>query len=177
MTYLDIGLIVVMVLSGLFAMARGFVREVLSIGSWLFAAMIALWLHPRFMPMAMEKINNELVAKIAVIGVIFIIVLVLVSLVTGRISDLVSNSAIGFIDRALGFLFGLARGFVIVAIAFMFFTWLVPSEKGGAPDFIKNAKSYSALQAASVKIWSYLPDNAAEAVKKQLDKNLPKQGG
>jgi membrane protein required for colicin V production len=181
MTYLDIGLIVVMVLSGLFAMARGFVREVLSIGSWLLAALVAVWLHPRFMPLVADKITNDFVAKIVVIGVIFILVLVVVSLITGRISDMVSNSAVGFIDRGLGFLFGLARGFAIVALAFWGFNTLVPADKGGSPDFIKNAKSLSALQGATDKMQSLLPSNPFETMKQQIDKNIgttpPKQGG
>jgi membrane protein required for colicin V production len=175
-TYLDVGLLIIMLLSGLFAMARGFVREVLSIGSWLLAAFTAVWLHPRFMSLATEKIPNEMIAKGVVIGIIFIIVLMLVSFITGRISDMILNSAVGFIDRALGFVFGMARGFLIVTIAFMFFTWLVPTDKdgkGGSFDFVKNAKSLSALQQTADKIWSFIPDNASELMKKQIDKAIP----
>jgi membrane protein required for colicin V production len=174
MTYLDIGLIVVMGLSGLFAMARGFVREVLSIGAWLIAAFGALWLHPHFLGLAIDKISNELVAKIVVISILFIIILMIVSFITGRISDMILNSSVGFIDRILGFGFGLLRGFLIVTIAFMFFTKaLFSSEKDKAnmPEFISKAQSLSALQNASDKITALLPDNLYEQVEKQLDKN------
>ena len=55
-----------------------------------------------------------------VVGIlIFVIVLVLVHLITMRISDTILDSQIGMVDRILGFIFGLARGFVIVVIPYM----------------------------------------------------------
>jgi membrane protein required for colicin V production len=59
--------------------------------------------------------------KVAVGGIIFLIVLIIVHLITARISDTVLDSRVGAIDRILGFLFGVARGFVLVVIPFMFY--------------------------------------------------------
>ena len=57
---------------------------------------------------------------------------------------MVLDSRVGALDRTLGFLFGLARGLVIVVVAFLFFAWLVPDRS--QPEWVKNAKSLVVLQ-------------------------------
>ena len=61
------------------------------------------------------------------VGGIFLLTLLIVSMVTVRFSDMVLDSRVGALDRTLGFLFGLARGLIIVVVAFLFFAWLVPT--------------------------------------------------
>ena len=61
------------------------------------------------------------------IGGVFLGTLLIVSIITVRISDMVLDSRIGALDRTLGFLFGLGRGLIIVVVAFLFFDWLVPA--------------------------------------------------
>ena len=80
----------------------------------------------------------------AVIGGVFLITLLIVSIITVRISDMILDSRIGALDRTLGFLFGLGRGLIIVVVAFLFFAWLVPAAK--QPDGVRNAKSLEVLQ-------------------------------
>ncbi|MGL4289878.1 MAG: CvpA family protein, partial [Phreatobacter sp.] len=119
-TYLDMGLAAIMLISALLAMVRGFVREVLSIASWGLAALATWWAFPRLLPLAQTQVSNELAAKAIVIAGVFLTVLVVVSLITIRISDAILDSKIGVLDRTLGFAFGLARGLVIVVVAFAF---------------------------------------------------------
>ncbi len=71
----------------------------------------------------------------------------IVSIITVRISDLVLDSRIGALDRTLGFLFGLARGFLIMVVAFLFFNWLVQNEQG-QPEWIRDARTKLVLQSA-----------------------------
>ena len=73
------------------------------------------------------------------IGGVFLVTLLIVSIITVRISDMILDSRIGALDRTLGFLFGLGRGLIIVVVAFLFFAWLVPPAK--QPDGVRNAKS------------------------------------
>jgi membrane protein required for colicin V production len=70
---------------------------------------------------------------------VFILTLIVVSIITVRISDMVLDSRIGALDRTLGFLFGLARGLLIMVVAFLFFAWLVPDKQ--QPDWVRSAKS------------------------------------
>ena len=66
---------------------------------------------------------------------VFLRTLLIVSVITVRISDMVLDSRVGALDRTLGFLFGLARGLVIVVVAFLFFAWLVPERS--QPEWVR----------------------------------------
>jgi membrane protein required for colicin V production len=127
-TILDIILLVVMLISGLLAMIRGFMREILSIAAWAAAAVATLYLYARLLPYAKQYFNNDIVAAAAVIGGVFLGTLLIVSIITVRVSDMILDSRIGALDRTLGFLFGLGRGLIIVVVAFLFFDWLVPAK-------------------------------------------------
>jgi membrane protein required for colicin V production len=156
-TLLDIVLIVVMLISGLLAMVRGFMREVLSITAWLLAAAATLYSYAKLLPLAKQYFNNDIVAAVAVVGGVFLVTLLVVSVVTIRISDMVLDSRVGALDRTLGFLFGLARGFLVVLVAFVFFNWLVA--ENSQPPWVKNAKSLTILKSAGDSLRSILPDN------------------
>ena len=67
--------------------------------------------------LAKQYFNNDIVAAVAVVGGVFLVTLLVVSVLTIRISDMVLDSRVGALDRTLGFLFGLARGLIIVVIA------------------------------------------------------------
>jgi membrane protein required for colicin V production len=154
-SWLDVILIVIMLISGFLAMVRGFTREVLSIFSWAVAAVAALYLTPEYSGMLAPYINNPSVAQIAFAAGVFIVTLIVVSLITFRISDRVLDSRVGALDRTLGFIFGLARGFLLVAIVFILFTALARDQ----PEWVRNARSYPILQQTQVAIESLLPMN------------------
>src|ERR1700757_2566385 len=156
-TLLDIVLIAVMLIVGLLAMVRGFMREVLSITAWLLAAAATLYAYAKLLPFAKQYFNNDIVAAVAVVGGVFLVTLLVVSVVTIRISDMVLDSRVGALDRTLGFLFGLARGFLVVLVAFVFFNWLVA--ENSQPPWVKNAKSLTILKSAGDSLRSILPDN------------------
>jgi membrane protein required for colicin V production len=156
-TLLDIILLVVMLVSALLAMVRGFMREVLSIASWAAAAVLTLYAYPKLKPEALKYVNNDLAASALVIGGVFLGTLLIVSVITIKISDMVLDSRVGALDRTLGFLFGLARGLVIVVVAFLFFAWLVPEKTW--PEWVRNAKSRVVLQSTGQALMSLLPDD------------------
>ena len=127
-TLLDVILIGVMLISAVLAMIRGFMREILSIAAWILAALATLYSYAKLLPYAKSYVNNDIVATAAVVAGTFLLTLLVVSVVTVRFSDMVLDSRVGALDRTLGFVFGLARGLIIVVVAFLFFAWLVPSK-------------------------------------------------
>ena len=167
-TLLDIILIGVMLISGLLAMIRGFMREILSIAAWLIAAVVTLYFYAKLLPFAKSYFNNDIIAAAVVVGGTF---LVIVSVITVRFSDMVLDSRIGALDRTLGFLFGLARGLIIVVIAFLFFAWLVPDRS--QPDWVRSAKSRVVLQGTGDWLMSMLPDDPESTILKRFKKPLP----
>jgi membrane protein required for colicin V production len=170
-TLLDIILLVVMLISALLAMVRGFMREVLSIASWAAAAIVTVLGFPKLLPVVQQYISNDIVAKAVTIGGIFLGTLIIVSVVTIKISDMVLDSRIGALDRTLGFLFGLARGLVIVVVAFLFFNWLVPDRS--QPDWVKNAKSLVVLKKTGDTLMSMLPEDPENTILKRLKRPKP----
>ena len=156
-TWLDFVLLGVMLISGLLAMIRGFMREILSITAWAAAAIATLLLYNKLLPIAKANISSDIIATVAVIAGVFLITLLVVSIITVRISDMILDSRIGALDRTLGFLFGLARGLIIVVVAFLFFAWLVPANK--QPDGVRNAKSRMVLENTGEWLQALLPQD------------------
>src|SRR5947208_16132711 len=170
-TILDLVLLAVMLISGLLAMVRGFMREILSIAAWGAAALTTLYAFPRLLPTAKTYFNNDTIAMIAVVAGVFLGTLVVATVITSRICDMVLDSRIGALDRTLGFLFGLGRGLLIVVVAFLFFAWLVPDKQ--QPDWVRSAKSLSVLQSSGAWLQSLLPDDPENTILKRFKKNKP----
>jgi membrane protein required for colicin V production len=170
-TLLDVVLIAVMLISGLLAMVRGFMREVLSIAAWVLAAAATLYAYAKLLPFAKQYFNSDMVAAAAVVGGVFLGTLLLISIVTVRISDMVLDSRVGALDRTLGFLFGLARGLVIVVVAFQFFIWLVPDRS--QPQWVKSAKSRVVLVSTGQWLISMLPEDPESTILKRFKRPRP----
>jgi membrane protein required for colicin V production len=169
--YLDLFLIAVMLISGLLAMVRGLIREVLSIAGWGAAAVAGLYAFSKLLPVTKQYISNDYVAAGVTIGGAFFLTLIVVSIITVKISDTVLDSRIGALDRTLGFLFGLARGLIIVVVAFIFFDWLVPAKS--QPDMIRNARSRIVLQNTGEWLKGLLPEDPENTILKKLKKPKP----
>ena len=170
-TLLDILLLVVMLVSGLLAMIRGFMREILSIAAWGIAALVTLYSYARLLPTVKQYINSDAAAAGVTIVGVFLVTLLLVSIITVPISDMILDSRIGALDRSLGFLFGLGRGLIIVVVAFVFFAWLVPDQR--QPEWIKSAKSKVVLQNTGQWLMSMLPDDPESTILKRLKRPRP----
>ena len=128
-TLLDVTLVVITLLSAILAMVRGFSREVLSIVSWVVAAAAAWFFFPKLTPFTEQYISQPTVAMgVTALG-IFLITLIVVSLITMHIADFIIDSRVGAVDRILGFLFGAARGVLLMVVAVVFLNWLNPDQQ------------------------------------------------
>jgi membrane protein required for colicin V production len=153
-TLLDGILIGFTLVSALLAMVRGFSREILSIASWVAAAAAAYFFHPLALPYLTPYIENEKLALAAAAAVIFIIALIVVTVITMKIADFIIDSRVGALDRTLGFLYGAARGILVVAVALLFFNWLVGANP---PAWVTFAKSRPMLENIGARIEALLP--------------------
>jgi membrane protein required for colicin V production len=151
LSYLDAGLLAMALLSGLLAMYRGFTREVLSILSWV-AALGAVLYFVLYHKPAAEDLARQFsvplpVAQIVMGAIIFLVVLIVVHLITARVSDSILDSRVGMIDRILGFAFGVVRGFVLIVIPYMFYEQFFP-DPGNQLDWVRNARSLPYIKSA-----------------------------
>jgi membrane protein required for colicin V production len=170
-TLLDILLLVVMLISGLLAMIRGFMREVLSIAAWGLAALATLYGYSRLLPTVKQYVSSDVVATGVTIVGVFLITLLVISIITVRISDMILDSRVGALDRTLGFLFGLGRGLLIVVIAYLFFDWLVPDRS--KPEWVSRAKSQVVLSRTGTWLKDQLPEDPESTILKRLKRPKP----
>jgi membrane protein required for colicin V production len=161
-TALDVILVAIALLSAILAMLRGFTREVLSILSWVVAGVAAVWAYPLMKDRVRDLIQPDPLADGVLLGGTFVVVLIAVSLITVRITDLILDSRVGAVDRTLGFIFGFVRGVVLVVIAFLFFSWLVPERQ--QPSWVQNARTAPFMTEAGRVMLDYLPEDPSELV-------------
>ncbi|WP_137392444.1 CvpA family protein [Rhodoligotrophos defluvii] len=159
---LDVILIGIMLVSGLLALMRGFTREILSILAWAGAALAAYVAYTGFREFARSYIQPDYVADITLVAGVFFLVLIIISVLTSKISDWILDSGVGALDRTLGFVFGLARGLLLVVVAYIFFIWLVPVER--RPEWVRNAASLPLIEDTSTFVISFLPPDVAETL-------------
>lgn len=154
---IDIGVVLVLVISGVLAYARGLVHEVLSVGGWIGAVFATIFFYPVIQPLARQFIPVDLAADLSAGVVIFIVTLVILSLATRALSSRVKESALNVLDRSLGFLFGLARGALLICVAYLGLEFLVP--KSEQPEWITSAKTMPVIVEGAAALLDMIPDN------------------
>ncbi len=151
-TIIDGVVAVVIVLSALLAYSRGFVREAMAIAGWVIAAILAFLFAPQVEPLVKEipvvgdflKDSCEL-AIIAAFAVVFAVALVVTSLFTPLFSTIVQRSMLGGLDQGVGFLFGVLRGVLLVAVAFFVYETVITTQDITMVDESRSAKVFSRL--------------------------------
>jgi len=162
----------VVLFSAVLAMVRGFSREVLSIASWAGAVAAAYYLYPLLLPYAKNYTADDRIALAGSAGLIFVIALIIISFITTRIADFIIDSRIGAMDRTLGFLFGAARGILLLVVAVAFWNWLVDAKN--RPDWVNNAKSKPFLDTLVLKLEGILPTDIEPQIRARiLGKDAP----
>jgi len=155
-TAVDGGAALIILVSAILAYSRGLVRELMSILGWIGAAILAFIFAPSAAPLVKEipfgvgeflADSCELSAVAAFAGV-FAIGLILAALFTPLFAAVVQRSALGGIDQALGFLFGVARGVLLIAIAFIVYDRALGPNSVPMIDNSRTAKVFANFQAS-----------------------------
>ena len=170
-TLIDGIVAIIVVISALLAYSRGFVRETLSILAWVVAAVVAFIFTPQVEPLVKEvPWIGEFVGQsceIAIIlafGAVFAVALVLMSIITPLFSSMVQRSALNGIDQGLGFLFGVVRGLLLVAVAFFVYEVVLTTE---GLEMIDDSRSAAVFSQFTQSIQDQDPEAAVEWAKQQ----------
>ena len=174
----DLSVLAIILISGLLAFARGFVREILSVVAWVGAAVATVYLFRFAQPVARTYIEVELIADIAAGMVVFVVVLIALSLMSHAISRRIRESSLGPLDRSLGLVFGLVRGAAVVALGYLVFTVMFP-QADSRPEWITQARSEPWIEKGAEVLASVLPErwvaksmDAADEAKRAADQAL-----
>jgi len=161
-TALDGIVILVIFLSAVLAMVRGLSRELLSLVSWALAALFAYLVYKPALGLTSNYIHNPKIALGVTIIVLFLAALIILSIISMKFADIVIDSRIGALDRTLGFVFGIIRGLVILAIAILFLNGLIkPDEQ---PAWLAQAKSKPLLDNIGSAIWRAVPKSLIDKI-------------
>ncbi len=163
-TAVDGGAALVIILSAILAYSRGLVRELMSIVGWIGAAILAFIFAPAATPIVKElPVVGEFLSDscelsvIAAFAGVFAIGLILAAIFTPLFASVVQRSALGGIDQALGFLFGVLRGVLLIAVAFIVWDRALSNQSVPMIDNSRTAKVFANFQAA---IDSAIPQDA-----------------
>jgi len=160
MNALDLIVIGGIALSALFAFARGFVREALSIAAWAGAAFATLYGLPYARPYAHRLIHVPTLADIAAAAALFVVSLIILSILTSTLSGRIRQSALSAVDRALGLAFGVARGVVIACLCFIALSWAV--QERDWPQWLRDARTRPFLAEGADMLKSLVPSEARQ---------------
>ncbi len=154
----DYIIIVIIAVSTVISLLRGFVRESLALAGWI----LAIWVSMMYMHQMAIFITPYINVPPSILSLIsfmilFVITLILAALVTNLGANLVDKTGLSGTDRAIGMLFGIARGILIVGVLVLLagFT-MVPQD-----PWWKESVLISHFQQLAVQMKAFLPSHIA----------------
>jgi membrane protein required for colicin V production len=156
MNWVDGVVLAVLALSAIVALFRGLVQEVLGIGAWVGAALAALALRPVLSPLLLDAVEAPWIADAIALAGVFLAVLVVLKVIIATVARRVQDSALGGADRALGMLFGLARGAFLVVVAYIL-GGVTLSEPERWPQPVREARSLPVVAEGARWLMEQLP--------------------
>lgn len=167
----DLVVIGIVVFSGLFALMRGLVKEVFSIVSWVGAAAAALYGYAYALPFVSRVVSPAWLAGAITGGGLFIVSLIALGMLATFISGAVRKTSAGALDRSLGFLFGLARGGLIVCAAWLVISRVMTYDE--MPVWAKGARTLTLVERGATALSGLIPGRAVAAGPTRTDAKAP----
>lgn len=155
MVSVDIIIISIVLLSLIFGWVRGLTKEMLSIIAWFGGGYLAVILFPYTKELARSYINHGLIADFVTICGLFVLFLTIISIFNYFCSNFIKKSVLNITDKALGAIFGIVRGILIVAILDLVIAQCMLNE---TPKWIEDSKLRPTITSVSDFIILILPD-------------------
>ena len=168
----DFATIVVLVISGVLATLRGLTREIMGLAGWPISIVAARLSAPYIEPLLTDMIRVEGISNALAWGIPFIVVVVLWFAFSSVVSPGLSKAGLGGLDRWLGFLFGLIRGFVIVLVIYVGAVIGADGEDR-LPGLVTDAQIIPALRESAHLMSGVLPPDMADKITDNLPDAAP----
>jgi len=168
----DLIVIAILLVSALLAFSRGFVRELLSVAVWVGAIFATLYGFAYVEEYTSQWISTVWLSWIAASVTIFIPTLIILALISHVLSGQVRDSALGAVDRSLGFLFGLFRGVIIVCLAYLLMELILPKEE--QPEWLRAAATITLVEEGAGLLLQLAPEDAVEKGGATMDRATEK---
>ena len=159
LTAFDVAALLVVGLSVLVAWLRGALREMLTIATWLGAGIVAFYGFPYARELARQTMQTEWLADAAALCVVFVVPLIAFKVLAAVLSDRMPGGHAETVDRMVGAAFGLARGALVVCLAYLGLTILVAPEDH--PAWVRNAVVLPYVQDGAALLNRLMPEDVA----------------
>ncbi len=167
----DLGVVAVVLLSAVLAFVRGFTRETLAIAGWVAAIAVTIYGFEPVKPFAEQQIEPPWLADTVAGAGLFLVTLLVATIVARTIAVRIQASMLGPVDRSLGFVFGLARGAVLLSLAYLLLVKVLPADD--RPDWIMEARTLPLIERGTVLLLALTPPSirepALEAIRAAAD--------
>lgn len=169
----------VLLVSAVIAFLRGFIREVLTIAgvvgglaaAYIGGPFFSVYVHDW---MGISKVTPEgeepqrlfdivpytLIAEFMAYGAIFIVVMIILSVLSHLLAEMVKSVGLGAIDRSLGVVFGVARGALLLGLLYLPLYVLLDGET--KERWFAGSNTHIYLEKTSALIGSFLPSETLE---------------
>jgi len=155
MTVVDVVVIFVIFLSALFSLIRGFVKESISLATWIIAIWLAATFAPKLSAALPNSIESEAVRQAVGFGVLFVLTLMVGALVNMLVNQLVKKTGLSGADRLFGVAFGVLRGALIIVV-FVVIGGMTPLPE---TDWWQSSALLQWFESAAIVIQEYIPQD------------------
>jgi membrane protein required for colicin V production len=156
-TVIDCVIVLIIVVSAGYAAWRGFLWETLTIFAWATAAFACLYFGPYIIPLTRSLVHVDWLASLLAYAAVFLGVFIPLAFLVSRFSEGVKHSPIGPLDRVAGLAFGIVRGLVIVALAYLAFTYFVPIRN--QPRWVTQARLLPIVETTADILLTLVPEH------------------
>lgn len=162
----DVAVLLIFLVLGVYGYIQGFVHVVLSLASWIGGAIVTVFAFPYARPIARDFITiHPLAADLGAGIVIFIATLVAFTMLTRMFSSAVQSSALNILDRSLGFLFGVVLSAVVISAAFVGMQMLLP-DPDERPTWISEARTMPLIETGANVLIDVIPQEYRERLRR-----------
>jgi len=167
---LDVIILIIVGISGLIALSRGLIKEVLSIVGWVLSACAVVWLLPFFTKITNQYVDSGLISGI--ISAIFILILFMIiwTITTDNMVGKIRSSKLSGLDRVLGLFFGIMRAFLLVILINILVSWCITESH--QPEFLQKSKYFKIAGNFAKPIEDLIPQETLDVIKKKTDKYI-----
>ena len=165
---LDVIFLILIGLSALVGIARGFTKELLSIVGWLVAAVCVYYLTPIINPIMKNYISSEMLSTLVSGMLILLVVCIFWVLAVDKIASSIRQSKLSPLDRIFGMFFGILRGVIVVVLIEMMIVSVIPedSKKG----VFAESKIFQMAGDIATPVREMIPEETLDSLHEQIEK-------
>jgi membrane protein required for colicin V production len=175
LNWADWTIVAIVGVSCVLSLLRGFVKEALSLVSWIAATFVAIVFHERLAAIFARWIDTPSIRTVLAYIALFVLTLLVGAIISWLLQQFIEGAGLGWFDRLLGVGFGAARGLLIVLALVVLLPMALPEMRGDnwwyRSEFIRHFESCESWARGSfgtVMGWSQTLQQKAQSMKKSL---------